>query len=78
MEVLMLFAAAAAILLFGLPARIVGRRIHAAGIRENVKWKRDLGAAVHAHGFRLTVALVVLAVVVVPNLVSGKGWFGGI
>ena len=78
MEVLMLFAAAAAILLFGLPARIVGRRIHEAGMRENVKWKRDLGAAVHAHGFRLTVALVVLAVVVVPNLVSGKGWFGGI
>lgn len=67
--------AVAAIFLIRLPARLIGRHLYAAGVRDQSKWKRDLGAAVYVHSFRLTIALVGLAVVVLPKLIFGVSLF---
>ena len=69
--VLAFVVAAIAITVIRIPARMLGERLHASGVRDQSKWRRDLGAAIYAHSLRLTVALVLLFFVVVPHSIFG-------
>lgn len=66
-----IFAAVVAVLVIRLPARILGERLHAAGIRDQSKWKCDLGAAIYTHSFRLTIAIIGLLTILLPDLIFG-------
>jgi hypothetical protein len=52
------------------PARLLGKRMHEVGLKEQRKWKIDLGAAIYTHGFRLTIAIVVLFTVLIPRMLG--------
>ena len=50
--------------------RLLGKRMHEVGLKEQRKWKIDLGAAIYTHGFRLTIAIVVLFTVLIPRMLG--------
>ena len=58
------------IFVIGWPARLLGKRMHDVGLKEQRKWKIDLGAAIYTHGFRLTIAIVVLFTVLIPRMLG--------
>lgn len=69
--VVAIVVAVIAISVIRLPARMIGERIYAAGIRDQSKWKRDLGAAIYAHSLRLTIAIVGLFTILLPKFIFG-------
>jgi len=70
-SVIALLVAVVAIIVIRLPTRMLGKHLHAAGVREQSRWKRDLGAAIHAHSLRLTIAVVGLFTILLPQLIFG-------
>lgn len=68
-------AIAMLVLLIGLPARMVGKNFYEKGLREQSKWKRDLGSAIYANSFYLTFTIGILIVIVLPKLIFGKSLF---
>lgn len=63
--------AAIAIAIIRLPARMLGEHLYERGVRNQSKWRRDLGAAIYAHSLRFTIALVGLLVILLPQLIFG-------
>ena len=65
------------VLVGGIPGRIIGKRLYEDGVRQHKQWKRDLGEALYKYAFRLTLALALLVIVLLPQFVTGHSLFDG-